>query len=149
MTPIKVANFPLLEIASFVDSTTVVIIGHKIEDIKLDDKLYVLGIGFSIVPKTDMPLISPKAELEVTLAPGPYVLAKSELQQVKLRPAIESLMPGLGLTTETTALRRPALSDKKDSFLGNPGSEPVKIGDTVIRKDDLTSFATYWMNKDK
>jgi hypothetical protein len=131
--------FPLLEIVSFVDATTVVVVGPRVEELRDNDELYVLGIGKSIVPKTNVPLISSKATLVVTFPAGPYALARTPAVTIDTGP-FGSM--AISLLSKTTVSRRPLTSDEK-LFLGDPGKEPVQIGDKVIRKSDLMAFIRY------
>ena len=132
---------PVLEITAFVDSTTAVVTGHRVEQLKIGDRLYVLGIGFTYIPKINVPLIAPKAVIEVSVAAGPYVLARTPAPDPTTAQSLmwSDLIGPVG----RAATRRPALSNDEGSFIGNPGKEPVKIGDVVVRIDDLQAYIKY------
>ena len=133
-----VPPFPLLEIVSFVDAETAVVVGPHSEDIKEGDDLYILGIGFSIIPQANVPLIAPKARVQATFAAGPYVLVKSPAKEVTL-----DLMQKSFLGVSSSYFTRDKLSNAEQSFLGDPGREPIKIGDTVVRVKDLAAYIKY------
>ena len=140
----SVPPIPVLEVVAFVDATTVVLTGHRVDELKEGDELYVLGIGFTVVPKVNVPLVAPKASLEVTFAPGPYVLAQSPAEKVQVGGDIllsaTRMAEMFGGRTET---RRRALTTDEKQFIGNPGKESVKVGDVAIRKRDLTQYIKY------
>lgn len=138
-----VPTIPVLEVVAFVDATTAVLTGHRVEQLKEEDGLYVLGIGATVVPKVNVPLVAPKASLEVTFAPGPYVLARSPAEAVQVvgdfvMPAITRL---LGPKTE---YRRAPLTTDETQFIGHPGRGFVQIGDVVVRQSDLREYLE-WM----
>lgn len=138
-------DFPILEIASFVDAHTAVLIGPHAEDVEEGDELYVLGIGFSVIPKVDVPLMAPKAKLEATFVPGPYVLAKAPVEKIETETSaavIRRLLEGVQLTE-----RRQKLTTAEQFFLGDPGKEPIKIGDIVVRASDLKNYIQYRASK--
>jgi hypothetical protein len=136
--------FPLLEVASFIDATTVVVVGHRVDDLTLNDELYVLAVGNSTVPKTNVPLIVPKARLEVTFLAGVYALARSAtIEKVKI-PGVdfEALTNPFGsLAVAKTVERRKPLTNDEKLFTGSPADgAAVVVGDTVVRADDIADY---------
>ena len=142
MTDVAPPPFPLLEIVSFVDETTVILVGSRVDELRDGDALYILGIGRSVVPKANIPLISPKASLVVTFPAGPYALARTPETTTRAFSTLEALAAGLDFQRATTVTRRKLTTDER-IFLGDPGKEPVRVGDPVIRKADLGAFIRY------
>lgn len=132
-----VPPFPILELVSFVDATTVILVGPRVDELRENDALYVLGIGSSVVPKTNVPLISAKARLVVTFPAGPYALARTPLE-TETSSAID-----IALMFQTRRSTRRQLTSAEHLFLGDPGKQPVQIGDTVIRVGDLPAYIRY------
>jgi hypothetical protein len=114
-------------VSAILDKTTLVITGSTVKDLWAGQKLLVLAVGQQI-PGSAVPLVVPKARVEVTVAAGAYVLARPETQDVLL-----------GFQTGLTR-RRPALDVDEGSLLGNPGSGPIKVGDPVILEDSLAEY---------
>jgi hypothetical protein len=139
-------EFPVLELLAFADSTTAVLGGVGLSEIDEGDELYVLGISEANIPKLNVPLVVPKASLEVTANAGVYILAKS--------PKLEVLVPSplfggalasmLGDTVRT--LERMDISKDREQFLGNPGRGYAKVGDVVVQKSDLAKYIS-WLKK--
>jgi hypothetical protein len=146
VTDVAIPAFPLLEVVAFVDATTVILVGPHVEGLREGDELYVLGIGQALVPKTNIPLISPKANLVVTFPAGRYALARSPETQQKWAGAYETLVQSLS-GSATTVTRRKLTSDE-GQFLGDPGKEPMRIGDQVIKKSDLGAFIRFWTERE-
>jgi hypothetical protein len=140
VTTEKMPPFPILEIVSFVDVTTAVLVGPHVEMLKERDELYVLGIGATKVPKANVPLISAKVTLIVTFPAGPYALAQTPIETERVPSGLAALVYDVG--TATRRVQRP-LTKEENLFLGDPGKQPVKVGDTVIRKADLIAFIKY------
>ncbi len=144
MSPETEPSFPVLEIVSFVDAYTAILVGPHVDRVKQGERLYVLGIGFSTIPKVNVPLIAPKAELETTFAAGVYVLAKTPLREfqtdigMNVGAAMASLMKG-----QHTYAAREKITNLENLFLGDPGKEPIKLGDVVIRTQDLAQYIAF------
>lgn len=142
MTQTTDADFPILKIVAFVDSTTVVITGHRVDDLRMGDSLYVLAIGVTYVPEANIPLIVPKAAVEVTFAPGPYVLAQAPMVEKQTTGDLAASLAAMVGGTRTVKFR-PALTTDEKSFIGNPANEPIKIGDVVVRARDVSNYIRY------
>ncbi len=142
--PLAMADFPILEIAAFVDSTTAIVVGHRVAMLKEGDELYVLGIGEIDIPKAGVPLVVPKASLEVTASAGVYAVTRSPAEQT-LVPSPLATYAELFERMQTISRRNPLIKDDIQ-FLGNPAKAPVKIGDVVVLKDDLSKYVV-WLSK--
>lgn len=138
---------PVLEIVAFVDAMTAVLTGYHVDEVKEGDELYVLGIGITIVPKVNIPLVAPKASLEVTFAPGPYVLAQSRAYKVQVGDVPGATFARMAeLIGPRLENRRDALTTDEKQFIGNPGKTSVTLGDLVIRKTDLAAYIKWMTN---
>ena len=139
--PYKLLNFPVVELVSFVDAHTAVLVGHRSELLKEGDSLYVLGESDTLVPKINLPLITPKVRLEVTFPAGPYVIAKTPLQTsitASYNEVIRQMVEGISKTES-----RPVLTKEEKLFLGDPGRRPVRIGDKAVRPKDLGEYIAH------
>lgn len=136
-------DFALLKIAAFVDAYTAILIGPNSHMIKQGDDLFVLGIGATRIPEVNVPLVTPKARLEVTFAAGAYALAKSpaEIRTVETGMA-ELIRQVQGVSTQTTSVRR-ALTKDESLFIGDPSKSPIQVGDVVVRTQDLEQYLQY------
>lgn len=132
-------DFPLLEIKAFVDATTVVLVGHRTEELQEGDELYVLGIGDVNIPGTDMPLVTPKAKLEVTFPADVYALARSPAEITRVPRFLVSAALTEMMTGQTVERREPLTKDESQ-FLGNPARKPVQIGDAVVPAKRIGDF---------
>jgi hypothetical protein len=138
--------FPVLTVATFVDRTTAVLTGTRLDEFSDGDELYILGVGSTLVPGANVPLVVPKTTLEVTANAGHYLLARSLVQEKPV--TIPGLSFGLGEMLKDqvkTVYRRDPIVDKFE-FVGNPGALPAAPGDVVIRKNDLAAYLN-WLKK--
>lgn len=123
-------HFPVLKVTAFVDATTVVLVGVNMDQLGEGDELYILAFGDSIVPGASVPLVAPKAHVEVTFNAGAYILARSPLEPTLiagLEEVVSSLAGGSRMVSQ-----RKRLTTDESQFLGNPARTQVKLGDIVV-----------------
>lgn len=138
----KLPDFPVLEISAFLDAATVTIVGHRVDFLMEGDELYVLGVGMLMVPKTDAPLVVPKATIEVVAQAGDYAVAKTPPRETLVPIGVAAMVRQLSEGLETQYRSQP-LSRDETQFLGNPGHSRVSTGDLVIRKKDLVAYVDW------
>jgi hypothetical protein len=143
--PFALVAFPILEIAAFVDPTTVVIVGHRVAYLKEGEELFVLGVGDINIPKTDVPLVVPKVSLEVTATAGVYAVARTPAEVTLVQNPMMTFAAEVLERTQSIVRRQPLTKDDIQ-FLGNPAKTPVKVGDIVVVKSDLSKYIE-WLAK--
>lgn len=127
---------PEMEVSEILDKTTFVITGKGMESVQRGSRLTILAVRGK-VKNTNAPLVLPKATVEVTSHAGEYVIARPQITE-----SDESLGGILALTmnSKRTVRRREPLQVEDDSLTGNPAHAPVKVGDPVIREEDLSEY---------
>jgi hypothetical protein len=129
----RLPEFPVLEIKAFVDATTAVLMGHRTHELEDGEELYVLGIGDTNIPGTDIPLITPKVKLEVTFPAQVYALARSTRESTGV-----NLLGSFAASMETFS--RAPLTRDESQFIGNPARRPVRVGDVVVPAKRLGEY---------
>jgi len=130
-------EIPVFEVTTIADSTTIVIVGDGIDQLKDGEQLYILAVGEGVVPKTTAPFVMPKATVEVTFAAGVYAVVRPPTETQELPNAFSSFAVNLGLPKSTTT--RPKLNVDEKQTTGMP-SRQIKVGDAVIRVKDLAQY---------
>lgn len=126
----------IYRVAQVLDRSTVTITG-PIENIWEGVDLVVVAIG-AIVPGTTERLVIPKARLEVTSTARTYAVAQSkERSRTVERPTFAIL----SMTERHTVREREKLNVLDKELVGNPAAGPIRVGDVVIKKEDLKEFA--------
>lgn len=130
-----------MKIAKLLDKHNVIVSGSpdEMELLIEGTELLVLAIGAPF-DETGIPLVIPKAELEVRTHAGSYVIASPAEIEVSSETEPTGLMASMMFTKTRTFRKRPALNVEERSLDGNPGARPIAVGDVVIAKRDLTTF---------
>ena len=130
---------PRLQVAQILDKTTLVISGTGIDQLHKDEDLWVVGTG-SVVANTELPLVVPKATVVVTMIAPAYVIARPKVieEEVPVQSMFTGILPPQ--PGYKTVRRRPGLNVDEQTLAGNPGSTPVRVGDAVIRPEDISAF---------
>ena len=136
-------SFPVLEVASFIDATTVVLVGEHVDWLEEGEELWILAVGESTIPKAGVPLVVHKAKIEVTFPAGVYTLAKSPERTVRMQNSLADL---IAQTTTTTTTTRAKLTSDESQFTGSPAKKPVAVGDPVVRTKDVGNYIK-WLAK--
>ena len=134
MTESRPGGVSIFKISQILDRNTVAVTGAGIDELTEGQDLIILAVGKPL-PDTVVPLVVPKAQLEVTLAAGAYVLARPPEVTERIKSNLLDMM-----SRETTHRVRPDLSVADNDIGGNPARQPVRIGDIVIRKHDLKAY---------
>jgi len=126
---------PIYQVVAILDRTTVLVAGGGIEAVSVGSDLLVLAVG-AVIPGANVPLVVPKARLEVTQNAGKYVIARPP--EIETESTWTALMAA---ARSTTVRQRPPLSVDEKTMLGNPGAVAVKVGDPVIRETQFREYA--------
>jgi hypothetical protein len=124
-----------LFVSQILDKTTLVIAGAGVETLLEGDILLVLAKGAPLTG-TDIPVFVPKAKVEVTLAAGPYAIARPPEVKVVHRDYFAPMLPG----GERVSVERPTLRATESQMTGNPAFVPIGVGDPVVRPADLKTY---------
>lgn len=143
-------SFPVLEVASFIDATTVVLVGEHVDELEEGEELWILAVGNSTIPKAGVPLVVHKAKLEVTFPAGLYALARTPERTVTM-PGPFATMGTLGsiLAQATTTTTRARLTNDESQFTGSPAMKPVSVGDPVVRTGDVAKYIRWLAQIDR
>ena len=68
-------TIPRLEVAEILDSTTIVVSGTGVSQLRKGEELLIVGIG-PVVRSTNLPLVVPKREVVVTMVSPAYAIAR-------------------------------------------------------------------------
>ena len=126
-----------LKVAQLLDKTTVVVAGPRVEALSVGEELQILAVGRDI-PGVDAPLIVPKALLKVTSVAGAYAIARTTTYEAQEDP-----MNWANPLSRRTVTRHYSLTVNDADLVGNPGQAPVRVGDPVIRPQDLSLLVAY------
>ena len=137
----KSKPFDDLEIVAIIDSTTVAIAGSGSHNLKENDELYILAVGRSIVPKVDLPLVAPKGKVIVTFPAGYYVLARTPVEE---KYAAGFAITAADIFSPRVVERRAHLNVNENEMLGNPGRHGVRVGDPVVKVDELVNYIQWY-----
>lgn len=132
MTTSKVTVFKVVEI---IDRTTIAVGGPGIEELYVGAELFVLAVG-PPVGSTGVPLVLPKAKLQVTLATPAYAIARPPIRTVERMTGWATLTQG----EKVTVRERPALDVDEKTMRGNPANQPIQLGDPVILVSEQDAF---------
>jgi hypothetical protein len=136
----------VFKIAQILDKTTVVVSGDGIGTLHEAEMLSVLAFGAEVVP--NVPVVVVKATLETTSVTSAYAIARTpvESREEKIPPAnpfgaLGAFGNNLKLEWETRIVRiRPALKIQEAEERGNPATQAIATGDTVIRQRDYRAY---------
>lgn len=135
-------EFRPMEVAQILDKTTVVISGGGASKLKVGDTLHILAVGREI-PMLRVPLIVPKATVNVTNVAGAYVIARTTTYEVEVDPlGTLKLSIGAALGPRRETVRRELNVNEKE-LLGNPATSPVTVSDPVVAEGQLPQFIAY------
>lgn len=132
----NVSDIPILKIARILDSKSTVLVGHGLNKINKHDGLIVLSIDKKI-PGTKTLLVVPKESLSVETQTNDYIIAKTPIREVQ---EFSGLSLFASTQTGRTVKRRKDFLVDENEISGNPENAPIKIGDVVIREEDLARF---------
>ena len=127
---------PAFKILQILDSTTFVISGEGIGDLRIGEDLSVLAFGGEI-PSTNARLVLIKAQLEVTSVVDAYAIARTPIEEK--RESVSSIFGFNTGETRTVRVRSP-LKVEAGEERGNPAKEAVKTGDIVIRTVNYRAY---------
>lgn len=128
-------------IAQILDSTTIVIVGNGVESLRPEEELQIVATGLNI-PGLNVPLVVPKAHVEVSNVAGLYALARTTtFTTQESSPNLASI--GAALAGVRTVTKRRQLDVTESQVVGNPANKPVAVGDFVIRPDDLPRLVNF------
>jgi len=128
-----------MTISQLLDKTTVVIAGNGIDQLSVGDRVSVLAIGPKVHGLT-VPLIVPKAELEVDAVTKYYVIARSPQYETLVDTGIGAALAGM---TKQKVLRRDQLRIDEKELIGNPALASITVGDPVVPTGELSEFVDY------
>lgn len=130
-----------MKIAKLLDKQNVVVSGTPQELGSLFEGagLLVLAIGAPF-DETGIPLVVPKAALEVRTHAGSYVIASPPEVQVSSETEPTGAIASILMTRTRTVRTRPPLNVEERAIDGNPGARPIAVGDPVIQRNDLATF---------
>lgn len=122
----------VLKISQILDRTTVIVAGSGVNKIRPLEDLVVVAVGQPVFG-TQAPLVVPKARLEATVITEHYLIARPPVtNQASLLSVMDSMKKG-----------RSALTVSDEDLQGNPGQEPVRVGDIVLRADEISDYVTH------
>jgi hypothetical protein len=133
-------NFPVLEIVAISDATTLIVAGDGVGELREDEELYVLSVGQGKVPKTNAPLVFPKAKVEVTFAAGVYAIVRPPVEEFTVPSSFAAIE---AITGNRTVRKRRPLDVDEAAMIGRPRSGPIAVGDPVVRTKDLADYIQY------
>jgi hypothetical protein len=107
--------------------------------VKVGEQLLVLAYGGKMDELGGVPLVVPKAGVEITSHAGSYVIAKPPLI-TEQEPGWSAAIAAMGTRTVT---KRPLLDVTEAAIVGNPAGRPIEPGDHVIRERDLAEFVKH------
>jgi hypothetical protein len=122
-------DVPMMRVSDILDRTTLVIAGPGVEKLTVGEELHIFAVGKEI-SGLGIPLVVPKATVEVTSVAGVYAIARSPEYTEKVS-AFALDMFG------RTVSKRDALNVDEKSLKGNPGSAPIRPGDPAVQLSKL------------
>jgi hypothetical protein len=128
-----------MKISQLLDKTTVVVAGEGIERLGVGDMISVLAIGPKI-HGVSVPLVIPKAELEVDAVTKYYVIARSLEYETTVDTGLAAAIAGM---TQQKVRRRDQLRVDEKQLIGNPALAPVTIGDPVVATGELSEYVDH------
>lgn len=131
-------RFPLLQVSEILDKTTLVVVGSGIDSLREGETLVVVAVG-APVGSTGVPLVVPKAKLEVTSVLSQYAIVRPEAEEVEERP----ISTMLAMTAGRKYWRRPALDVDEKDLRGNPARTNIARGDPVLRLSDVKAYSAF------
>lgn len=128
-------------IAQILDTTTLVIVGTGVGALRKDEELQIVATGLNI-PGLNVPLVVPKAYVEVANVAGLYAIARTTTFTTQETPSSLAAL-GAALGAARTVTKRRQLDVNESQVIGNPANKPVAVGDFVIRPEDLPLLVNY------
>lgn len=125
-----------LKVVKILDKKTLMIAGPGVGKLAIGQTIVILGVGKPIPELGGLPVVVPKARVDVTLNAGAYVVAESQEYQQEVNPFELSLIGSRRVTKSD-----PLNVDEK-SVIGNPAVKPIAEGDPAVPEGELTAYVT-------
>jgi hypothetical protein len=134
---------PIARVSKVLDKHNLVATADDLSDFSSGNEVMVLGIGGMLAE--GIPLVVPKAKLRVAENAGLYLLLHYEGEIEEREVEIPSEMFGVSSLFKTRTERRKirvskGLNVEERGLTGNPGSEPIRVGDVVIYSGSYQTF---------
>jgi hypothetical protein len=138
-------SFLPMQVGQILDHTTVVVTGPGVAGLAPGQDLEILAVGREI-PNLGVPLVVSKATVEVESVAGLYLVARTKTSETEVSNSPS--LPLIGTESSTRAVtRREQLTVEDQNLVGNPARTPVRVGDPVIRPEDLPQFIKHLVSQ--
>jgi hypothetical protein len=128
----RLDDVAMMRVSEILDRTTIVIAGEGVESLTIGTELQVLAVGRPL-KGIGVPLLVPKANVEVTSVAGVYAIARSPVYTEQKSTLVTDLF-------SRSVTKRDALNVDESNLLGNPASAPIAKGDPVVRPNQLAEL---------